>query len=149
MVSEITPPIGLKALLMDALKAPFFPRSVFSRLSCHRSICYRTVVPFLVIIGIVWIHIHSFLLFRDPIWSDASRWILYTLLFAAFPVVVWFGVSLFLKRVFWIFSVDLPLRFFEVAVFNFVIVWAMLPLFDIPHLFLPILLLSDTSQIFY
>jgi hypothetical protein len=125
----------LSDILKSSLKALTSPREAFKNIS-DGPINYLSISTFLLVGGILWIHLHSYLLFTEPIWQRWSIQFLYSTMYALVSLHNWLGVSLgiwYMQKT--IFRKDATLTKIERAVFPFALIWLVLPILDLPHLF--------------
>lgn len=142
MVAETLPTVGITQLVGQASRAVISPQKTFGMIRPTR-IQYRKVLPVLFIAGVAWIHLHGYLLFTRPIWESLSRDVLYSLTFGFFPIFSWSQISVLIwawHRKF--FSHQRSLPEFEQAVFYILFLWLILPLFDLPHLYFDVPLIT-------
>lgn len=132
--------VSVRTMVSNAFRAMIFPRAAFSSLP-DRPANYGRLMIFLFISGVLWIHAHGFLLFLEPIWKTAQRDILYSIAFGLTPPILF----LFLPPI--LFFVQRALRveslsFYQIehAVFYLIMIWIILPFFDLVHLVFPTIL---------
>ncbi|MEK7643335.1 MAG: hypothetical protein AAB372_02710 [Patescibacteria group bacterium] len=128
--------VRITRLFVFAWRALFSPKSAF-RVLPEEPIPYHKASIFLFFGGVCWIHLHGFLLFVEPPWSSLARAVLYSLVFGVMPILAWRLPALFLYELNRRFgAMKASLIQVEYGMFALVSVWLIMPILDIPHLWL-------------
>lgn len=133
--------MGFFELIKNSLLALVFPRRALSRCT-DRPVAYGFVIPFLFVGGVAWIHLHGYLLFTEPIWSNYPRWFFYSILFGLFPIFSWLAAALALWFLHWYAGGSRSLYFVEQGTFFLLFIWLVMPVFDVLHASIPVFLVK-------
>ena len=128
-------------IFRESCRAIIHPFKTFHAIS-DRPIPYITLVPIIFLIGVLWINLHSFLLFAEPIWVNFYRWLFYSILFGFFTVFAWLITALILWSIAQFFKVAVSLAYIERGTFYVLFIWILMPIFDIVHFWLPVQLID-------
>ncbi|MCD6557878.1 MAG: YIP1 family protein, partial [Candidatus Aenigmarchaeota archaeon] len=127
---------AIKKLLL-----PFFtPSSAFQHIK-NKKLNYLLITPFMLFWGCIWLILHVFIVRGDNIFLEIYAPYAF-LTHAAYSLGLWIVGSLGFYFIARLFKKKVGLHQIERAVLHLWVVWALMPLMDIPHLLLPTLRLA-------
>ncbi len=141
MAFENKNPLTIGELILGSFRALRHPIKAFLHID-SRPIAYLSVIPYVFAIGVLWIQLHGFLLFTEPLWINTYRWFFYSILFGFFALSSWLITAFVLLGIARFFKVSVSLAYIERGVFCILFVWMLMPIFDIVHLWFPVWLVD-------
>ena len=127
--------LNTKLLIRDAFRALIKPHKAFKEIPDNQRVNYRIVIPLIFFWGLFFTTLHFLIAQGKFILTYPLTGIVHLIVDPFFSLGIWLLGSLFFYFLAKFFKKDVSLAKIEIAVFYLWLVRALMPFFDIPHLF--------------